>query len=38
MVRHLHDIAGGAVVTAPSMADLENPETRPARARSTCDR
>jgi 4-hydroxybutyryl-CoA dehydratase/vinylacetyl-CoA-Delta-isomerase len=26
MVRHLHDIAGGAVVTAPSIADLENPE------------
>jgi 4-hydroxybutyryl-CoA dehydratase/vinylacetyl-CoA-Delta-isomerase len=28
MVRHLHDIAGGSVVTAPSIADLENPETR----------
>ena len=27
MVRHLHDIAGGAVLTAPSIADLENPET-----------
>ena len=27
MVRHLHDIAGGAVATAPSFADLENPET-----------
>ena len=27
MVRHLHDIAGGAVLTAPSLADLENPET-----------
>lgn len=26
MVRHLHDIAGGAVVTAPSISDLENPE------------
>lgn len=26
MVRHLHDIAGGAIVTAPSMADLENPD------------
>ncbi len=26
MVRHLHDIAGGAIVTAPSMADLENAE------------
>lgn len=29
MIRHLHDIAGGAVVTAPSMADLENPEVGP---------
>jgi 4-hydroxybutyryl-CoA dehydratase / vinylacetyl-CoA-Delta-isomerase len=29
MVRHLHDIAGGSVVTAPSTADLENPETGP---------
>jgi 4-hydroxybutyryl-CoA dehydratase/vinylacetyl-CoA-Delta-isomerase len=29
MVRHLHDIAGGSVVTAPSIADLENPETGP---------
>jgi 4-hydroxybutyryl-CoA dehydratase / vinylacetyl-CoA-Delta-isomerase len=27
MVRHLHDIAGGAIVTAPSMADLDSPET-----------
>ena len=27
MVRHLHDIAGGAVLTAPTLADLENPET-----------
>ena len=27
MVRHLHDIAGGSVVTAPSIADLENAET-----------
>ena len=27
MVRHLHDIAGGSVVTAPSRADLDNPET-----------
>ena len=26
MVRHLHDIAGGAVVTAPAIADFENPE------------
>ena len=24
MVRHLHDIAGGSIVTAPSVADLEN--------------
>jgi 4-hydroxybutyryl-CoA dehydratase/vinylacetyl-CoA-Delta-isomerase len=29
MVRHLHDIAGAAVVTAPSVADLENPEVGP---------
>ena len=28
MVRHLHDIAGGAVLTSPSIADLENPDTR----------
>jgi 4-hydroxybutyryl-CoA dehydratase/vinylacetyl-CoA-Delta-isomerase len=28
MVRNLHDIAGGAVLTAPSVADLENPDTR----------
>ena len=27
MVRHLHDISGGAVVTTPSIADFENPET-----------
>ncbi|MDO8361665.1 MAG: 4-hydroxyphenylacetate 3-hydroxylase N-terminal domain-containing protein [Actinomycetota bacterium] len=27
MVRHLHDIAGGTVVTAPSFADVDNPET-----------
>ena len=27
MVRHLHDIAGGAVLTSPSLADLENPDT-----------
>ena len=26
MVRHLHDIAGGAVVTAPAISDLENAE------------
>jgi 4-hydroxybutyryl-CoA dehydratase/vinylacetyl-CoA-Delta-isomerase len=26
MVRHLHDIAGGAVLTAPTMADLEHPD------------
>ena len=24
MVRHVHDIAGGAIVTAPGIADLEN--------------
>ncbi len=29
MVRHLHDIAGGSVVTAPSLADLENAEVGP---------
>jgi 4-hydroxybutyryl-CoA dehydratase/vinylacetyl-CoA-Delta-isomerase len=27
MVRHLHDIAGGSVVTAPSISDLDNEET-----------
>ena len=27
MVRHLHDIAGGSVLTAPGIGDLENPET-----------
>jgi len=27
MARHLHDIAGGAVLTAPTIADLENPAT-----------
>jgi 4-hydroxybutyryl-CoA dehydratase/vinylacetyl-CoA-Delta-isomerase len=27
MVRHLHDIAGGSVLTVPGMADLDNPET-----------
>jgi 4-hydroxybutyryl-CoA dehydratase / vinylacetyl-CoA-Delta-isomerase len=26
MVRHLHDIAGGAVLTAPTMGDMENEE------------
>jgi 4-hydroxybutyryl-CoA dehydratase/vinylacetyl-CoA-Delta-isomerase len=29
MVRHLHDIAGGAVVTAPSARDLDHPEVGP---------
>lgn len=29
MVRHLHDIAGGAIVTAPSRSDLENDEVGP---------
>lgn len=27
MVRSLHDIAGGSVATAPTIADLENPDT-----------
>jgi 4-hydroxybutyryl-CoA dehydratase / vinylacetyl-CoA-Delta-isomerase len=27
MVRHLHDIAGGAVLTSPTLGDLENPDT-----------
>ncbi|MBW2416273.1 MAG: 4-hydroxyphenylacetate 3-hydroxylase, partial [Deltaproteobacteria bacterium] len=27
MVRHLHDIAGGSVLTAPGMADIDNPST-----------
>ena len=26
MVRHLHDIAGASVITAPTMADLDNPD------------
>lgn len=29
MVRHLQDIAGGSVVTAPAVADLENEEVGP---------
>lgn len=29
MVRNLHDIAGGTVVTAPSFADLDNAQTGP---------
>jgi 4-hydroxybutyryl-CoA dehydratase/vinylacetyl-CoA-Delta-isomerase len=29
MVRHLQDIAGGSVLTAPTIADLENEETGP---------
>ncbi|ACY96541.1 4-hydroxyphenylacetate 3-hydroxylase N-terminal domain-containing protein [Thermomonospora curvata] len=29
MVRHLHDIGGGAIVTAPSVRDLENEEVGP---------
>ncbi|HEX3910417.1 MAG TPA: 4-hydroxyphenylacetate 3-hydroxylase N-terminal domain-containing protein [Solirubrobacteraceae bacterium] len=29
MIRNLHDIAGGAVLTAPSLADLEHPELAP---------
>lgn len=27
MVRNLHDIAGGSILTAPTLADLENPAT-----------
>ncbi len=27
MVRHLHDIAGGSILTAPGMADLDNEQT-----------
>ncbi|MDH3643717.1 MAG: 4-hydroxyphenylacetate 3-hydroxylase, partial [Gammaproteobacteria bacterium] len=27
MVRHLHDIAGGSILTAPGMADLDNDKT-----------
>ena len=27
MVRHLHDIGGGSMLTAPAVADLENAET-----------
>ncbi len=27
MIRHLHDIAGGSVLTAPAIADLEHPDT-----------
>ena len=26
MVRHLHDIGGGSILTAPGIADMENPE------------
>ncbi|MGO9607717.1 MAG: 4-hydroxyphenylacetate 3-hydroxylase N-terminal domain-containing protein [Candidatus Binataceae bacterium] len=29
MVRHLHDISGGSVLTAPSVADFENEVTGP---------
>jgi 4-hydroxybutyryl-CoA dehydratase/vinylacetyl-CoA-Delta-isomerase len=29
MVRHLHDISGGSVLTAPSIADFENEVTGP---------
>ena len=29
MVRHLHDIGGGSILTAPAVADLENPEVGP---------
>lgn len=27
MTHYLHDVAGGSVITAPTIADLENPET-----------
>jgi 4-hydroxybutyryl-CoA dehydratase/vinylacetyl-CoA-Delta-isomerase len=27
MTHYLHDVAGGAVITAPTIADLDNPET-----------
>lgn len=27
VVRHLHDIAGGSLLTAPTIGDLENPQT-----------
>jgi 4-hydroxybutyryl-CoA dehydratase/vinylacetyl-CoA-Delta-isomerase len=30
LVQYLHDIAGGSIVTAPSLADLHNPEIGPA--------
>ncbi|SDG79737.1 4-hydroxyphenylacetate 3-hydroxylase C-terminal domain-containing protein [Pseudonocardia oroxyli] len=30
LVQSLHDIAGGSIVTAPSLADLRNPEIGPA--------
>lgn len=30
MVRHLHDIGGGSIVTAPSIKDLEHDEIGPA--------
>ena len=29
MIRHLHDIAGGSVLTVPSMLDMDNPDTGP---------
>jgi len=29
MIRHLHDVAGGSVITAPSPADMANPEVGP---------
>jgi 4-hydroxybutyryl-CoA dehydratase / vinylacetyl-CoA-Delta-isomerase len=29
MVRHLHDISGGSILTAPGVADLENEVTGP---------
>ena len=29
MIRHLHDIGGGSILTAPSPADFDNPEVGP---------
>ena len=27
MIHRLHDVAGGLVITAPAIADLDNPDT-----------
>jgi 4-hydroxybutyryl-CoA dehydratase/vinylacetyl-CoA-Delta-isomerase len=29
MIRHLHDISGGSILTAPAVSDFENPDTGP---------